>query len=254
MVVAGSFGKMGAATLMARAAISSGCGLVTAFVPRCGYEILQISVPEVMVQCDRQQDYLSDINPDFRFNGAGIGPGIGQHEQTAMACGRFLDGLEQPVLLDADALNILGRHPEWMNKVPKKSILTPHFGELQRLLQTQQRDLVRLREMAVNYAKEHGVIVVGKGAPTFVADGTDLFENTTGNPALATAGSGDVLSGLITGLLAQSYEPMQAALLGVYLHGKSADLAMQTQAAEPFLAGDIIRGLSNAFLHLRSQS
>src|SRR5690606_28967980 len=151
-------------------------------------------------------------------------------------------------------LNILGRHPEWIKMVPEKSILTPHFAELQRLLQTQQSDLFRLREMAVNYAREHGVIVVIKGAPTFVTNGTDLFENTTGNPALATAGSGDVLSGLITGLLAQSYEPMQAALLGVYLHGKSADLAMQTRAAEPFLASDIIRGLSNAFLHLNNQS
>ncbi len=253
-IVAGSFGKMGAATLMARAAISSGCGVVTAFVPRCGYEIMQVSAPEVMVQCDAQQDYISDIDFDVRFDCAGIGPGIGQHNQTIDAIGRFLDRIEKPALLDADVLNILGRHPELIAKVPADSILTPHFRELQRLLQTQETQLIPLRQMAVDYARKHRLIIVIKGAPTFVTNGTQRFENTTGNPALATAGSGDVLSGIITGLLAQSYEPMQAALLGVYLHGKSADLAIQTRATEPFLASDIISGLSDAFLHLGAQT
>lgn len=251
LVIAGSYGKMGAATLMARAAISSGCGLVTAFIPECGYQIMQISAPEVMVICDTEHSALSGIKPSFSYDSAGIGPGIGQSTVTREALSGFLKQQTRPMLLDADAINMLATDPKILALVPSGSILTPHPGELRRLLQTNENDIGILQEKAISFASKHHLVLVLKGAPTFITDGQLLYENTTGNPALATAGSGDVLSGIITSLCAQSYEPMDAAMLGTYLHGSAADLAVVHRAPETFLASHIITGLSDAFGALR---
>lgn len=249
LLIGGSFGKIGAVSLSSKAALKSGCGLVTAFVPRCGYEILQIGIPEVMVLTDKKKKCISNINFDFQPNAIGIGPGIGLKQQTQKAVCEFIRNNRIPLVIDADALNILSQNKsEWVHLQPK-TILTPHPKELERLIGNWQSEDEKF-EKTISFSKQYNVIVVMKGAPTHIVDGTTIYKNTTGNPALATAGSGDVLTGIITSLLAQSYKPIDAAKIGVYLHGLTADIAIPQTGVQSFIASDIIAYLGNAYLSL----
>jgi hydroxyethylthiazole kinase-like uncharacterized protein yjeF len=249
MLIGGSYGKLGPMTLSSKACLKTGCGLVTVFIPRCGYEILQTANPEVMVLTDVQEKHISKIDFDFIPQAIGIGPGMGQELETQKALFEFLKTNLLSLVIDADALNILAENPEWVFLLPAKTILTPHPKELERLIGKWESDSEKM-EKTIAFSKKDHLIIVMKGAPTFIIDGETVYENMTGNPALATAGTGDVLTGMITSLLAQSYEPIDAAILGVYLHGLTADIALPETGFQAFIASDVIANIGKAYLSL----
>jgi hydroxyethylthiazole kinase-like uncharacterized protein yjeF len=249
LIIAGSYGKIGAAVLSSKGSIKSGCGLVTAYVPECGYQILQISNPEVMTLTDESEKYISNITFDIKPQAIAIGPGLGQENETQKAVHDFLKNNKTPLVIDADALNILSNNAAWLALLQPKTILTPHFKELERLIGKWTSEEEKFNK-TMAFSKQYDVIIVMKGAPTLIIDGEVVYQNTTGNAALATAGSGDVLTGIITGLLAQSYEPSSAAILGVYLHGLTADIALPETGHQSFIASDITNYLGRAFLSI----
>ena len=252
LIIAGSYGKIGAAVLASKSCLKSGCGLVTAFVPRSGYDILQMANPEVMTLTDESEKYISNIKFDIKPQAIAIGPGLGQEKKTQKAIHEFLKINTIPLVIDADALNILSQNREWLPLLPHKTILTPHPKELERLIgewNTEEEKFIK----AMAFSKQYHAIVVMKGAPTYIIDGEIVYQNTTGNAALATAGSGDVLTGIITSLVAQSYQPIDAAILGVYLHGLTADIALPQTGYQSFIASDIIDYLGSAFISLESK-
>ena len=251
LIIGGSHGKMGSVCLSSKAAIKSGCGLVTAFIPKCGYDIIQLSIPEVMVLTDNHENFITNFDYDFTPNAIGIGIGIGQEIETQNAIHQLLFDNKTLMVIDADALNILSLNPTWISLLQPKTILTPHPKELERLLGKWNSEEEKF-EKTTEFSKKFDVIIVMKGAPTYIIDGEKIYQNTTGNPALATAGSGDVLTGIITSLLAQNYEPINAAMLGVYLHGLTADIALPETGHQSFIASDIINYLGKAFLTLEN--
>ena len=249
LMVGGSYGKMGSVVLASKACLKSGCGLVTAVIPKCGYEIMQIGIPEVMVVTDDYQEHLTFIKSDLKIQAIGIGMGMGQHSNTQQAFFNFLKTNMLPLVIDADGLNILSQNIEWLSLLPKNTILTPHLKELERLIgkwDSEVEKFEKVKQLSMTY----NLIVIIKGAPTLIVDGATVFENTTGNQALATAGSGDVLTGIITSLLAQSYNPIDAAILGVYLHGLTANIAAPIMSYQSFIASDIIETIGKAYLHI----
>jgi NAD(P)H-hydrate epimerase len=248
LLIAGSFGKVGAAVLSSRAALRSGLGLLTVHIPRCGYEIMQTTVPEAMSQVDKDHEMFSGINETSHYNTLGIGPGLGQDEKTVQALKATLETFKKPVVLDADALNILASNRDLLKLIPPKSILTPHPREFERLVGKWRDDFERLKKLKELAAALKAVIVL-KGAHTSIAtDDGLIFFNSTGNPGMATGGTGDVLTGILTGLLAQGYNPGEAAILGVFLHGLAGDLAAAECGANSLVASDLIDFLPNAFL------
>jgi len=249
LIIGGSYGKIGAVCLSAKAALKSGCGLVTAFIPKCGYQILQTAIPEVMVLTDSKKNYISKITFDIQPQAIGIGPGIGQDEATEKALYNFIKNNKTPLVLDADALNILSKNKSWFTILPHKTILTPHPKELERLIGKWSSEEEKF-DKAISLSLQYDVIIVMKGAPTYIIDGETVYKNTTGNAGLATAGSGDVLTGIISSLLAQSYDPIYAAMLAVYLHGLTADIALPKTGFQSFIASDIIVHIGQAFLSL----
>ena len=249
LLIGGSFGKIGAMVLSSKACLKTGCGLVTVFIPGCGYDILQTAIPEVMVLTDNQEKNISIIEFDFVPQAIGIGPGIGQELETQNALHEFLTNNKTPLVIDADALNILSQNPAWIALLPDNTILTPHLKELERLI-GKWNSVAEKFEKTIAFSTLHHLIIVMKGAPTFIVDGETIYENTTGNAALATAGTGDVLTGMITSLLAQSYEPIDAAILGVYLHGLTADIALPETGYQSFIASDVIANIGKAYLSL----
>lgn len=251
VIVAGSYGKIGAAVLASKSCLKSGCGLVTTFTPKCGYQILQISIPEVMVITDENANFVTNINLPLSPQAIGIGPGIGKELATQKALFEFLRINKSTLVLDADALNIFAENKSWLELVPENTILTPHPKELERLIGNWNSESEKFQK-TIAFSEKYKVIIVMKGAPTFIINKNKIYENTTGNAALATAGSGDVLTGIITGLLAQNYEPVQAAKLGVFLHGLTADIALPQTGYQSFIASDIIENLGKAFLILEN--
>ncbi|MFV8333350.1 NAD(P)H-hydrate dehydratase [Flavobacterium sp. GSP14] len=249
LVIGGSYGKIGAVSLSSKSCLKTGCGLVTVFIPKCGYDILQTAIPEIMVLTDSNEEIISDITFEVVPKAIGIGPGLGQAVETQNALYQFLKTNKVPLVIDADALNILSKNKEWFSLVPPKTILTPHPKEMERLIGKWDSEEEK-RSKAISFSKQYQLIIVMKGAPTQIIDGETVYENTTGNAALATAGTGDVLTGMITSLLAQSYEPVSAAILGVYLHGITADIALPKTGYQSFIASDVIANIGNAFLSL----
>jgi NAD(P)H-hydrate epimerase len=252
LLVAGSLGKVGAACLAAQAILRSGAGLLTIHAPKCAYQILQTVVPEAMVVLDEEEEVITNVTSDLaKFNSFGIGPGIGSNNLTTNALEDLLDRIDTPIVLDADALNLIAANPSLFNKIPKQSILTPHPKEFERLFGTSKNNFERL-DLQREKAKELGIFIILKGAHTAIAcpDGSCHF-NSTGNPGMATGGSGDVLTGILTGLLASGYQPFAAAIFGVYLHGLAGDLAVKSIGLEASIAGDIIKYLGKAFLALK---
>lgn len=251
VIIAGSYGKIGAAVLASKSCIKSGCGLVTTFIPKCGYQILQISIPEVMVFTDENTNFLTNIHLPLIPQAIGIGPGIGKELLTQKALFEFLKINKIPLVLDADALNILSENKSWLELLSEKTILTPHPKELERLIGKWDSEVQKFQN-AIAFSERYQVIIIMKGAPTFIINQTAVYQNTTGNAALATAGSGDALTGIITSLLAQGYEPLQAAQLGVFIHGLTADIALPQTGYQSFIASDIIENLGKAFLNLET--
>lgn len=247
LVMAGSAGKMGAARLCARAALRSGAGLVTASVPRDGVGIMQTGEPEVMCLIDAESGHLTQLPDITPFNAVACGPGIGTEKATSALLRLLIQECKVPMVLDADALNILGENRTWLHFLPRGTVLTPHPKEFDRMFGKQNSSYIRLqtqREQAIRL----GVVIVLKGAYTSVAlpDGTVHF-NTTGNPGMATAGTGDVLTGIITGLLAQGLNSGAASIYAVYLHGLAGDLAIPEQSEQSLIASDLFNRFGQAF-------
>ncbi len=254
LLLAGSKGKMGAAVLAARGCLRSGAGLVTAHLPDSGYSIMQTAVPEAMCSFDPHPEVLTTLPDLTNYKVVAAGPGIGTCENTTHLIYKLLNHQTLPLVLDADALNILAINPTWLRKLPPNTIITPHPGEFRRLVGDVKGDWQRLQQ-ARKMATEYGIIIVLKGAQTAVVlpTGTVHFNNT-GNPGMASGGSGDVLTGIISGLLAQGVSPQNAAISGVYLHGLAGDLAAETKGEAALLASDIIDNLGSAFLKLNDRS
>ena len=250
MIIAGSYGKTGAAVLSAKACLRSGVGLLTCFIPKCGYEVLQISVSEAMVMTDANSSIITKIDDDIlKYDSIGIGPGIGTASETRAAIRELVSIYKRPIVLDADALNGLSMEKK-LPALPPGSILTPHPKEFERLLGESKNDFERI-EKALQNAKLINCVIVLKGHHTFIAtaSGKGCFNNT-GNAGMATAGSGDVLTGMITGLLAQGYSSEDASILGVHLHGLAGDIATKEFSKEAMIAGDIIDSIGKAFKQL----
>ncbi len=246
LIVAGSYGKIGAAVLSALAAIRSGAGMVTALIPRCGYTAMQSAVPEVMCLTSGEEDIEAIENWD-KMDALGVGPGIGTESRQTVALTEFLDQYKKPLVVDADALNIIAKHPDLLAKLPKGSIITPHPKEFNRLFGDNTNSMIRLDHARIQ-AMRYNINIVMKGHHTVVVstEGECMY-NMTGNAGMATAGAGDVLTGILTGLLAQGYEPHDAAVLGVYLHGLAGDIAAKERSQESLIARDIIEYLGKAF-------
>ncbi len=240
LLVAGSLGKAGAAILAARACLRSGVGLLTVHVPRQLVPILQTAVPEAMVSVDDDDTQFSSLPADLhRFDAIAVGPGLGNSALTRAALRRLLQECRGPYVLDADALNMIA-YEGWQEEIPTGSVLTPHDGEYQRLFD---------EEDSATVARRHGVVLVRKGhrSQVYNTDGTCQV-NDTGNPGMATAGSGDVLTGVVLALLAQGLEPFDAACTAVWLHGRAGDIAVQSQSQASLIASDIVEHLKTATL------
>jgi NAD(P)H-hydrate epimerase len=252
LLVAGSYGKIGAAVLSARACLRSGVGLLTCHVPKCGYEILQSTVPEAMLITDLNAEFNTKIDDELsNYRSIGIGPGIGTAPEIKTMLRKIFDVFKGPVVLDADALNIIASKKDLLKLIPPGSILTPHPKEFERLFGETANDFDRI-ELALQKAKELDLVIVLKGHYTLIAiPGGKSFFNSTGNAGMATAGSGDVLTGILTGFMTQGYNAVDAAILGVYLHGLAGDLAAKKFSMEAMLAGDIIDLLGKAFMRIR---
>jgi hydroxyethylthiazole kinase-like uncharacterized protein yjeF len=252
LLIAGGRGKTGAAILSARAAIRSGLGLLTVHLPEDAVLPLQTAVPEAMVSFDQSKDFFSHLPDLSAYNAIGIGPGIGQSHETTAALKILIQELKVPVVFDADALNILGENRTWLSFLPTGAILTPHPKEFERLTGKTTDDFERLR-MQQEFSQKYNCYVVLKGAFTSISTPEgNIYFNPTGNPGMATGGTGDTLTGIILSLLAQHYTPLEAALTGVYLHGLAGDLAAEQQGYPSLIASDIIDCLGKAFKELGS--
>lgn len=251
LLMMGSRGSVGASVLAARACLRSGVGLVTVHGPECAYDILQTAVPEAMVSIDDDPSVISEA-PDLEgYAAVGIGCGIGQRKKTAKALRKLLEKSEVPLVIDADGINILSEQDDALELLPKDSILTPHPKEFERLFGKTTNDFEE-HEHQREMARKLGVYIVLKRANTCIAcpDGTAYF-NSTGNPGMGTGGTGDVLTGIITGLRAQGYSGRDACLLGVFLHGLAGDLAAKELGEEALVAGDLVRFLGKAFQEVK---
>ncbi len=253
-LMAGSYGKAGAAVLAARAAIRSGAGLLSVQIPGAAYPVLQTAIPEAMCIPDEHPHIVSGANSTNGYNAVGVGPGLGTHEQTARALKLLIQNTGVPMVLDADALNILSENLTWCGFLPKASIFTPHPGEFDRLAGKTTDDHDRL-DKAIELSHRFQVYIVLKGAHTVIVcpDGRCFF-NSTGNPGMATGGSGDVLTGMILGWMAQNYTPLHSCILAVYLHGRAGDLAANNKGHEGMTAGDIIEMIPKAIKNLTRYS
>jgi ADP-dependent NAD(P)H-hydrate dehydratase / NAD(P)H-hydrate epimerase len=252
LLICGGFGKMGAAVLAAKACLRAGVGLLTVQVPSAGYTVLQTAVPEAMTLADKNKKHLSQLPDDIeKFNVIGIGPGLGTERVTQSTVGQLLATSEHTLVIDADAINIIGSSEKLKSQLKKnKIIFTPHPKEFERLVGKSKNDYERLNLLKA-FCKEHACHIVLKGSNSVIGtpDG-ELHFNTTGNPGMATGGTGDVLTGIITALVAQHYPLKEACLLGVYVHGLAGDLATKQVGEISLTATDVIEYLPHAFMQL----
>lgn len=250
LLIAGSQGKMGAAVLAGKASLRSGAGLTTVHHPQGESSIIPVAVPELMTSIDENETVFSKTPELSNYSAIAIGPGLGTAKQSQKAFKILIQESKVPLVIDADALNILAENKTWLSFLPKNSILTPHVKEFERLVGEVDNDFERL-EKQISFAEKHQLYLILKGAHTSIAspDGK-VFFNSTGNPGMATGGSGDVLTGILLGLKAQNYTSLQASILGVFLHGLSGDFAAENKGQASLIAGDIVDSIPDAFLSL----
>jgi NAD(P)H-hydrate epimerase len=250
LLIAGGYGKMGAAVLAAKAGLKSGAGLITAHIPEKGNTIIQTAVPEAMVSIDSNEKFFSEVPQLAKYKAIAIGPGIGTGKETEKALKALIQNTTVPLIFDADALNILSENKTWIPFIPSGSIYTPHPGEFQRLIGKADNDFER-NKMQREFSRKNQAYIILKGAHTAITcpDGSCYF-NSTGNPGMATGGSGDVLTGILLGLMAQGYSSKATSILGVFLHGLAGDIATEKKGYEALIAGDIIDNLGRAFKKL----
>ena len=246
LLISGCYGMMGAAVLAARGALRAGVGKLSVHSARCGFNVLQTAVPEALFSPDRNDIVISDMTPRFSYTAIGVGPGIGTNDATKGALETLIKTIKRPMVLDADALNIIARNPSLIDHITPGSILTPHAGEFDRIFGSQASAEVRLLK-ALEVAHKYKLIIVLKGhySATVRPDGK-VFFNSTGSAAMATGGSGDVLTGIITSLLAQGYKSEAAATAGVYIHGLAGDIAARSEGDYGTTAADIAASVGKA--------
>ena len=251
LVIAGSYGMAGAAILATRGCLRAGAGKVTVHTPKRNYSIMQTAVPEAIMQMDREETYFSESVDTNEFDAVAIGPGLGRNENTSIALIGQIRRTQCPVVIDADALNILADHQAWLQQLPKGIIMTPHPKEFDRLVgNVSNSDYERLtRAMQLADRLQGYIILKSHHTALCLPDGHVVF-NSSGNSGMATAGSGDVLTGILTALLARGYERADACMLGMYLHGLAGDFAVKDVGKESLVASDIIRNLPKAFMQL----
>ncbi len=247
LIIAGSTGKMGAAVLSAQACLRSGPGLVTVHVPKSGVNILQTAFPEAMLTIDPAEDHFSAVPELAAYSAIAIGPGLGMNPQSANALKFLIQETKIPIIFDADAINILAENKTWLGFIPKGSIFTPHPKEFERLVGKSSNNFDQ-NQMQRDFSIKHQCYVILKGAHTAITtpDGLCYF-NTTGNPGMATGGSGDVLTGIIAGLMAQGYSSLESCLFGVYIHGMAGDQVRWEKGDYALIASDIISNLGKSF-------
>jgi len=250
LLIAGSMGKMGAAVLAGKAGLRSGAGLITVHHPKSGISIIPTVVPELMTSIDENESIFSKIPDLSAYSAIAIGPGLGIAKQSQAAFKFLIQESKLPLIIDADGLNILSENKTWLSFLPPNSILTPHIKEFERLAGKAENDFDRLQKQ-IDFAKKHKVYLVLKGAHTSIASPEGkVFFNSTGNPGMATAGSGDVLTGILLGLKAQNYTSLHASILGVFLHGIAGDFAAENKGQASLIASDIVESISEAYLSL----
>ena len=252
VIIGGSYGKMGSVVLSSKAVLKTGCGLITAYIPSCGASILQSSFPEAMVQVGHGENVITDIYLKGQFNAVGIGVGMGTEKETVVGFTSFLKDNTLPLVVDADGVNMLSEDKDLLKLLPKETILTPHKSELERLIGQWENDFDMLNKVKV-FSSTHNCIIVIKDAVTLTVYKNQVYVNTSGNPALATAGSGDVLTGMITSLIAQGYSNLQAAIVAVYLHGRTADVSIEETGYQSFIASDSVNNIGKAYLDMFKQ-
>ena len=247
LLIAGSTGKTGAAMLASESCLRSGVGLLTTHLPKSAMLPLQVYLPEAMISPDKSDNCFSKV-PDLQpYNAIGVGPGLGKTEETANALKHLIQEVKVPMVLDADALNIISENKTWLSFLPENTIITPHPKEFERLFGKTDNSAQRI-ELQREMSKQYNIIIVLKGANTSITfPNGNCFFNSTGNPGMATAGSGDVLTGIILSLLAQRYTPEEAAIIGVFMHGRAGDSAAEKLGMEAMIAGDIVRNLDFRF-------
>ena len=252
LIIAGSKGKMGACIMSCKAALKSGIGLLSAYIPRVGEHMIQTSVPEAMAITDSSMNEITSY-PDLNlYKVVGIGPGIGTNKRTEQAFKSFLKNINSPIVIDADAINILSKNKKMLNSLPENSILTPHPKEFKRLAGTYSDTSERII-LQKRISKRYKINILVKGAFSMMTNiKGNLFINTTGNPGMATGGSGDVLTGIITGLVGRGYEPFIAMIIGAYIHGLSGDISKKILGEESLTATDLICNLPKAFKKLNN--
>ncbi|MDN3693936.1 NAD(P)H-hydrate dehydratase [Chryseobacterium tructae] len=252
VIVGGSYGKIGAVVLATKSALKTGAGLTFTLAPQCGYEIVQISCPEAMF-IEGGEHYIKSFNPD-KGTTVGIGPGLGTHEDTQKGLLSFLKDYHTPLVLDADALNIISENHNNLQLIPERSIMTPHPKEFERLFGKTENSFKRL-ELAKEKAREFDIYIILKDHHTqVITPEGDVYYNVTGNAGLAKGGSGDILTGILTSLLAQGYSEKETSILGVWLHGKAADFAAKKYSKESMLPTDVINELGNVFVELNKKT
>lgn len=246
ILYAGSYGMMGAAVLASKGALRGGVGKLTVSSPKWGYQILQTAVPEAMYRNNRGDACLTEIHPERDFSAIAIGPGIGTNEMTVKALEDFLSSIDKPVILDADALNCIALRPAMLNNIPILSVMTPHAGEFDRMFGPQPSSEARLRK-AIEMAKYYNILIILKGRYTAIVrpDGKIYF-NSSGCPAMATPGSGDVLTGLLLAMMAQGYPAEIASIIAVYIHGVAGEMAQAEHGEYGVTAGDIAANIGRA--------
>ncbi len=242
LLIAGSEGMAGAALLSSRSSLSTGIGKLTILSNSENRIILQLGAPEAIFK-SRNGKFVEDIN---KYDALAIGPGLGVDENASDILDYILKNYSKPLVLDADALNIIALNPQWFDLLPPNTILTPHKGEFCRLFGNSETDWDEMNK-AFELSKKQNIIIVLKGAYTriFTPDGS-LFINSNGNPGMATAGSGDVLTGVILSLLAQGYSASDAAVIGVFIHGLAGDMALKQYNKYSLVASDIVNALPTA--------
>ena len=243
LFIGGSYGKVGAARLSSEACLRAGVGLLTAFIPKCAYVIMQSTVPECMVITSETVKTVSQLPEIKEYQAIAIGPGLGQENECLETLAILLISCQIPLVLDADALNLLASNPHLLIHIPENSVLTPHPKELERLVGESKNEIEQL-EKAQEFAQKHKVVLVLKGAHTAVClPNREIHFNTTGNPGMATAGAGDVLTGVVLSLMAQGYSSKEAAILAVFKHGQAGDKAVNRIGQAALLARDIVNNL-----------
>lgn len=245
-LIAGSIGLMGAAVLATKACMRSGAGKVTTYAPKIGYDILQVSAPEAMTKI-AGETFISSAENINKFDSIGIGPGMGLYPSHDDLLKNVFSDYAKPMVVDADALNILSQQKELLKIIPENSILTPHAVEFERLFGKTKTD-DDLNNLALQMAHQYKIYIVLKGHHTLIATPDKVpYFNSTGNAGMAAGGSGDALTGILTGLLAQGYMSLHACLMGVYIHGLAGDVAAKKLSQEAMIASDIINFIGEAF-------